>query len=626
MSCLWTWCCRVREDDPDTDSKDTEEQQSEKKKKGKKKRSRSKRSIRWKKEKAETVQITVADEAAAEATNDTMNVCLEGSEEKHLDLQVSSNKDVADAIGELLETLFDDALLASLQPLENKIMDTNQVETEEDTQEKHLDHPVSSNKDVADAIGELLETLFDDALLASLQPLADNKIMDTNLAETEEDTQEKHLDHLVSSNKDVADAIGELLEIMFDDALSASLQPLDNKIMDTNLAETEEDTQEKHLDHLVSSNKDVADAIGELLETLFDDALLASLQPLENKIMDTNLAETEEDTQEKHLDHLVSSNKDVADAIGELLEIMFDDASLHPLATDSSLQTELISLYNHFNINQTQLTREASDPSAEEMVFTVSTDEALEATAPPPRENLTEEKDAAIKHLMKTLLDEVGIRTEQLLKAETVQITVADEAAAEATNDTMNVCLEGSEEKHLDLQVSSNKDVADAIGELLETLFDDALLASLQPLDHPVSSNKDVADAIGELLETLFDDALLASLQPLADNKIMDTNLAETEEDTQEKHLDHLVSSNKDVADAIGELLEIMFDDALSASLQPLDNKIMDTNLAETEEDTQEKHLDHLVSSNKDVADAIGELLETLFDDALLASLQPLGK
>ncbi|KAL6482119.1 hypothetical protein MHYP_G00101990 [Metynnis hypsauchen] len=104
-------------------------------------------------------------------------------------------------------------------------MDTNQVETEEDTQEKHLDHPVSSNKDVADAIGELLETLFDDALSASLQPL-DNKIMDTNLAETEEDTQEKHLDHLVSSNKDVADAIGELLETLFDDALSASLQPL----------------------------------------------------------------------------------------------------------------------------------------------------------------------------------------------------------------------------------------------------------------------------------------------------------------------------------------------------------------------------------------------------------------
>ncbi|KAL6482212.1 hypothetical protein MHYP_G00102920 [Metynnis hypsauchen] len=163
------------------------------------------------------------------------------------DLQVSSNKDVADAIGELLETLFDDALLASLQKSENKIMDNNQVETEEESQEKHLDHLVSSNKDVADAIGELLETLFDDALSASLQPL-ENKIMDTNQVETEEESQEKHLDHLVSSNKDVADAIGELLETLFDDALSASLQPLaDNKIMDTNLAETEKETQEKHL-------------------------------------------------------------------------------------------------------------------------------------------------------------------------------------------------------------------------------------------------------------------------------------------------------------------------------------------------------------------------------------------
>ncbi|KAL6482142.1 hypothetical protein MHYP_G00102220 [Metynnis hypsauchen] len=494
--------------------------------------------------KAETVQITVADEAAAEATNDTMNVCLEGSEEKHLDLQVSSNKDVADAIGELLETLFDDALLASLQPLENKIMDNNQVETEEESQEKHLDHLVSSNKDVADAIGELLETLFDDALSASLQPL-ENKIMDTNQVETEEESQEKHLDHLVSSNKDVADAIGELLETLFDDALSASLQPLaDNKIMDTNLAETEKETQEKHLDHLVSSNKDVADAIGELLEILFDDALSASLQPLEKKIMDTNLAETEEDTQEKHLAHLVSSNKDVADAIGELLEIMFDDASLHPLEdktrplmkisdSEANDQTypdleDLEPTDTHPLAGDEQLKDDVAEPKiAEEHLDLKETSnsddlpleeekeqrlinqqpvevekgahvlglpvglasslesvsaEALEATAPPPRENLTEEKDAAIKHLMKTLLDEVGIRTEQLLKAETVQITVADEAAAEATNDTMNVCLEGSEEKHLDLQVSSNKDVADAIGELLETLFDDALLASLQPL------------------------------------------------------------------------------------------------------------------------------------------------
>ncbi|KAL6481147.1 hypothetical protein MHYP_G00092270 [Metynnis hypsauchen] len=123
-----------------------------------------------------------------------MSVCLEGCEEKHLDRLVSSTDDTGKVIRELLEVLFDDALLASLQPLaENELMDTNLAETEEETVEKHLDNLVSSNKDVADAIRELLEVLFDDALSASLQPLAENEIMDNNLAKTEEETVEKHL-------------------------------------------------------------------------------------------------------------------------------------------------------------------------------------------------------------------------------------------------------------------------------------------------------------------------------------------------------------------------------------------------------------------------------------------------
>ncbi|KAL7862675.1 hypothetical protein SRHO_G00116590 [Serrasalmus rhombeus] len=41
--------------------------------------------------------------------------------------------------------------------------------------------------------------------------------------------------------------------------------------------------------------------------------------------------------------------------------------------------------------------------------------ETLEATAPPPQDSLTEKEDAAIQHLLKTLLDEVGTRMEQLL-------------------------------------------------------------------------------------------------------------------------------------------------------------------------------------------------------------------
>ncbi|KAL6479924.1 hypothetical protein MHYP_G00109570 [Metynnis hypsauchen] len=38
MSCLWSWCCRVRED-PDTDSESKEEKQNKKRKEGKKKKS-----------------------------------------------------------------------------------------------------------------------------------------------------------------------------------------------------------------------------------------------------------------------------------------------------------------------------------------------------------------------------------------------------------------------------------------------------------------------------------------------------------------------------------------------------------------------------------------------------------
>ncbi|KAL7839071.1 hypothetical protein SRHO_G00257290 [Serrasalmus rhombeus] len=75
--------------------------------------------------------------------------------------------------------------------------------------------------------------------------------------------------------------------------------------------------------------------------------------------------------------------------------------------------------------------------------------ETLEATAPPPQGSLTGEEGAAIQQLLKTLLDEDGARMGQLLKAETAQIVVAREAAAEATN-TMNIVLEECEEKHLE--------------------------------------------------------------------------------------------------------------------------------------------------------------------------------
>ncbi|KAL7890905.1 hypothetical protein AOLI_G00003810 [Acnodon oligacanthus] len=55
--------------------------------------------------------------------------------------------------------------------------------------------------------------------------------------------------------------------------------------------------------------------------------------------------------------------------------------------------------------------------------------------------------------------------------------------------------------------------------------------------DHLVSPNKDEANAIRELLETMSDEALSASLQPLAENELMDTDLEKTEEEPLEKHL-----------------------------------------------------------------------------------------
>ncbi|KAL7851030.1 hypothetical protein AOLI_G00213860 [Acnodon oligacanthus] len=96
------------------------------------------------------------------------------------------------------------------------------------------------------------------------------------------------------------------------------------------------------------------------------------------------------------------------------------------------------------------------------------------------QENLTEEEDEAINQ------DETHM--EQLLRAETLMMTMADEVAAEAINEITSICLEGSEEetvgKHLDYSVSTNDDAAKAIRELLEILHDDALLASVQPLEN----------------------------------------------------------------------------------------------------------------------------------------------
>ncbi|KAL7839484.1 hypothetical protein SRHO_G00261420 [Serrasalmus rhombeus] len=132
--------------------------------------------------------------------------------------------------------------------------------------------------------------------------------------------------------------------------------------------------------------------------------------------------------------------------------------------------------------------------------------ETLEATAPPPQSSLTGEEDAAIQQLLKTLLDEVGARMGQLLKAETAQIAVAHEAAAEATNNTMNIVLEECEEKHLEkpVKVEEEAHALDLPVGLASSLSAETLEATAPPPQGSLTGEEDAA--IQQLLKTLLDE------------------------------------------------------------------------------------------------------------------------
>ncbi|KAL6474479.1 hypothetical protein MHYP_G00180400 [Metynnis hypsauchen] len=81
------------------------------------------------------------------------------------------------------------------------------------------------------------------------------------LKSSEEKPLQKHLDHLESSDE-VVKAICELLEVLFEDVLSASVQPLENEMISKVAAEAEaeaeavdalmsasvKDEKEEHLD------------------------------------------------------------------------------------------------------------------------------------------------------------------------------------------------------------------------------------------------------------------------------------------------------------------------------------------------------------------------------------------
>ncbi|XP_036416512.1 uncharacterized protein LOC118800411 [Colossoma macropomum] len=133
----------------------------------------------------ETVMMTVADEAAAEATNEVMSVCLNETEEetleKHLDHLVSTNNDAAEAIRELLEILFHDAVSASVQPLagDERLKLKDDV-AEAETAEEHLDL-----KEASDSDDQPLEKDVISVIEAEAQPEATKDSLNVYLEETQ---------------------------------------------------------------------------------------------------------------------------------------------------------------------------------------------------------------------------------------------------------------------------------------------------------------------------------------------------------------------------------------------------------------------------------------------------------
>ncbi|KAL6482092.1 hypothetical protein MHYP_G00101720 [Metynnis hypsauchen] len=257
----------------------------------------------------EPVKTFPSAESEAEAVKDLMEVVLEDAEthsatsEKEVKMMMLTDAEEAEAIKAPMDISLDE------------------------NEEEHLGHLVSSD-DVLKSISELLEVLFEDAISAGVQPLAENEMILKGAAETKVDAEasdtlvnisvkeekeedlDEPLDNLVSITGDETDS--ELLDIQLENP--ASVQPLEyeamklmeaaevaaetsNNVKCTCLEGTGDKPLEKHLGHLVSSD-DVLKSISELLEVLFEDAISAGVQPLaENEMILKGATETKVDAE-----------------------------------------------------------------------------------------------------------------------------------------------------------------------------------------------------------------------------------------------------------------------------------------------------------------------------------------
>ncbi|KAL6455986.1 hypothetical protein MHYP_G00358370 [Metynnis hypsauchen] len=438
---------------------------------------------------------------AAEAT-DKMKTSDEKPLQKHLN-HLESSDEVVKAICELLEVLFEDVLSASVQPLaENEMISKVAAEAEaeaeaidglisasvKDEKEEQLDEPLDHlvrSDGVVKATCELLDIQLENP--ASVQPLENEAVMMTEAAEgtdkmksiclksSEEKPLQKHLDHLESSDE-VVKAICELLEVLFEDVLSASVQPLaENEMISKVAAEAEaeaeaidglisasvkdekEEQLDEPLDHLESSDE-VVKAICELLEVLFEDVLSASVQPLENEMISKVAAEAEaeaeaidalisasvkEDKEEQldePLDHLVRSDG-VVKATCELLDIQLENpASVQPL------EKEMIS----------KVAAEAeSEAEAIDALISASVKDEKEEQLDEPLDHLVSSDD-----IVKAICELLNIQLEnpasvQPLENEAVIMTEVYAAQAEAKDDLTFFATEASK----DLLVTSLEDI-----------------------------------------------------------------------------------------------------------------------------------------------------------------------
>ncbi|KAL6456131.1 hypothetical protein MHYP_G00359820 [Metynnis hypsauchen] len=523
MSCLWSWCCQVRED-PDSDSESKKKKQNGKRKKGKKKKSwrielnkdrknKMKEGEEGDEETRQPDQRPGKVEGEADALD--LPVGLKSSSHKNVSaealkitappLQENIAEEADETIKSLTKTLLVEAQMEQLLETEQTEMEaaeaTDKMKTShEKPLQKHLDH-LESSDEVHKAICELLDVLFEDVLSASAQPLETEMI---SKVAAEDEAEAEAIDALMSAS--VKNEKEEQLDKPLETEMISKVAAEDeaeaeaiDALMSASVKNEKEEQLDKPLDDLVRSDG-VVNATCELLDIQLENP--ASVQPLENEAVMTEAAEgtdktksiclesSEEKPLQKHLDHQESSDE-VVKAICELLDVLFEDVLS---ASAQPLETEMIS-------------KVAAEDEAEaiDALMSASVKNEKEEQLDKPLDDLV--RSDGVVNATCELLDiqlENPASVQPLAENEMISHVAAEaEAEAEAVDALMSDSVKDKEE-HLN-----------------------------KPLDHVVSCD-DVLKVICELLNIQLEKP--ASVQLLEASKdLLVTSLEDVEEETEEK-------------------------------------------------------------------------------------------